>query len=286
MGHHWVRQKYLEGFEVPVSTGLIWQFDKSAGFFSKNALPIKVVAQQPNYHSAETESLLNNLVEIPGNRAILKLRDGNAITKEERFALAFYFATMIRRVPRQRERGAELAPKVLDEVVTEVRSQIEMLAELGKLSEAIASRRLGELDAAEKKFRANLPPNVVEQIESPWPTERHVAAIYSMKWRFVRAVESSFFVTSDNPAFYFECYGVGSEKAEIAFPIAKDIAILGSHSGPSERQIVLRARPQLVKEVNRRVASAASRFVYSHKPTDWLRTIAMKEKPYLSRINR
>ena len=40
----------------------------------------------------------------------------------------------------------------------------------------------------------------------------------------------------------------------------------------------------MVKEINRRVATGAERFVFSADPVPWLRSVCDKPEPYLSRI--
>lgn len=57
-----------------------------------------------------------------------------------------------------------------------------------------------------------------------------------------------------------------------------------AQEGPRESLVTVQARPSLVKEANRRVASGAERFLFSHERGDWIATLANKPHPFLSRI--
>ena len=92
------------------------------------------------------------------------------------------------------------------------------------------------------------------------------------------------FVTSDNPAFFFEGLGLGSPDSELTFPLSPELALLADWQGTPFSTSVFGAKPGLVREVNRRVVSGAERFIFSHAPQPWLPKVAGKGNPYLSRI--
>src|ERR1700730_5705054 len=50
---------------------MIWMYDKESGLAKH--LPIKAVAQQPNYYEAEIERSLNDQVETPARTALESL---------------------------------------------------------------------------------------------------------------------------------------------------------------------------------------------------------------------
>ena len=125
---------------------------------------------------------------------------------------------------------------------------------------------------------------MIDQIRSPWPSEQVLSLVYGMTWRIVLADADNRFLTSDNPASFFEAYGLGKPEAEITFPLSSDMALFASWQGPRERLITVQATPSLVKEANRRVASGAERFLFYHERRDWIGTVADKPHPFLSRI--
>jgi hypothetical protein len=200
MGKHYVPQKYLCGFADPWAQKSIWQFDKQTERFSDNALSIKRVAQRREFYNEETEEKITRLVEAPGNVVLDKLRMGHFdLSDQDRVDLSVYMATMVKRVPRNRDRGHKLAPKSLARVTDELREEIRIAERVGHISSESAEQYLAETDRVSAEFAVKTPRDVVDQIESPWPTEQMVEVIYSMHWRFGLANGSNYFITSDNP---------------------------------------------------------------------------------------
>jgi hypothetical protein len=256
-------------------------FDKKRGEWSHAA--IKKVAQQDDYFSPELEKRLADEIETPGHAALGMLRGGRAPSATQREALVNYIAVMLMRVPRKRRKGRELVPAALRAVVTEARELISGAE--ARIGTERMRKLLADLERAEAKYSAEAPQEVIAKILSPWPTEEMVDAVRRMVWRFsLAAPRASRFFTSDNPACYFESYGVGSPEAELTFPISPDLALLGSHRGLSGSTKVLTLTPELTKEVNRRMAAAAERFIFSSHRAKWIETLATRRDPFLSRI--
>ncbi len=284
MGHHYVPQEYLRGFTDSSCPDALWQFDKTTLSYSKQPASIARIAQQCSFYDPNTERRLNELVERPANRVLNKLRSGDlSLNDKERSHLSVYIATMLKRVPHHRAKGEAMAPRLLAEVTSELREQIRAYAHAGEISTETAAKRLAETDAAEAKFASRIPDDVREQIRSPWPTKSVIDLVYRMHWRFVCADDDEFYLVTDNPVFFFECYGLGRESSELTFPVSWSLAIFGSWTPAANRTNAIRGT-QFVKEANRRLISAALRFIYSRRKSDWIRKIAAKEQPHLSRI--
>jgi hypothetical protein len=284
VGCHYVPQKYLLGFTGSSCPDALWQFDKKTLSFSEQPVPIKTIAQQRSFYDADTERRLNELVEGPGNRVLDKLRSGDfSLRDEERVALSVYIATMLTRGPLNRAKGEAMVPSVLSKVVSGLREEISAYADAGELPTEIAEACLAETDATEAKLASKLPDKLREVIRSPWPTKGMIECVYGMHWRFVCADGDDYFLITDNPAFYFECYGIGTENSELTFPVSSSLAIFGSWTPIANGKRTSR-RTQFVKEANRRLISYAFRFVYSRGKDNWIRKVAAKDQPYLSRI--
>jgi hypothetical protein len=91
-------------------------------------------------------------------------------------------------------------------------------------------------------------------------------------------------VTSDNPAYYFEGYGIGSPESELTFPANRSLLLHGSwrrFRGTGRYN----ARQRLVKEINRRTAHGAQRFIFYQEDADWVIRISRTTAEKLSRIN-
>lgn len=284
MGQHYIPQKYLRGFTDPSCPGALWQFDKRTLSYSEERLPVARIAQARSFYERQTERQLNESVERPANEILDTLRSGRlTLNDDERLQLSIYIATALRRVPHFRAKWEAAAPRVLAELSSDLQEQIRAYERDGKLSSEKAGSHLAELDAAERKFSMDMPEAVREQIRSPFPNQSLIALVYRMHWRFVRAARDEYFVTTDNPVFFFECYGLGTEYSEFTFPVSRELAIMGSLTPVAGTNNTYRGA-QFVREANRRLISAAFRFIYSGTRADWVKKVAAKRRPYLSRI--
>jgi hypothetical protein len=280
MGKHYVPQRYLEGFSTAWDAKQIWMFDKLTGGWSEAA--IKRVAQQRDYFPPDVELRLKRLVEDPGNGALRLLRDGHLLDGREVENLVVYLAVMIMRVPRKRRLGREQFPSVMQETFASIRHEIADLR--AAADEGAVERLLAELLRLEAKYVSEIPEQVQLEIENPWPSSRMIEAIRRMCWRCVRAPRDFFFFTTDNPAFFFSAYGVGSTESELTFPVCSHTALIGSFQGPSGTMQLVSPPVSHAKEINRRLASGADRFVYSPRKAVWIETLAKRREPSLSRI--
>ena len=284
MGHHYVPQKYLQGFAADADCVTIWQYDRKAQAYCDRPAAIKNVLQPKAFYSPEDETKLAELVEKPANIVMRKIHNGDyTLDNAERSALSLYMLTMIKRVPKFRQKGVAAAPGVLTKVVSEIKGIIEELNRAGKNDSAIISRRMDEIEAVEEKFKSELPEEIQCQMRSPWPSFDLVTLVHNMDWQLVTAPHGEFFVTSDNPMFFFESFGLGNPESEFTFPISSKLAIFGFRSSSvTLRSPVISKR--FVREANRRIISAATQFVMSCRRVDWIPMMAHNRNLHLSQI--
>lgn len=282
MRNHYVPQKYLRGFCKQGSDRMLWQYDKVTDQFSP--VSIKSAANEHDFYPDDVEAKLASHIESPANKVIDKLRGGQAINDQERAHLAIYIATMLKRVPRHRQRIAAAAPLSLTETLNEVKDIIIRAAEAGKLSADAEAKRLAEVESYGDRFKHHTPETVLEKVLRPWPSQEMAQLIYLMEWRFITTKEPPFFITSDNPAFFFECYGLKGDDAELTFPIASDLALHGCWQPLKLGEKMVQVAKQLVKEFNRRIANSATRFIYNCQKQEWVRSLAQRQEPHLNRI--
>lgn len=281
MGKHYVPQAHLRRFQIEDAPGFVWMFDKQTKCFAKAS--ISKVAQERDFYSTEVEFALNEEVERPGNVVLEKLIRGGSLENRERTQLSLYLMIMATRGPRRRKKASELVPEALGEVVNEVREYLEVYSRGNGETAELAKRRLEELSTVHAKFTEQIPDNISEMIRTPFSSERTVESIHNMMWHIVRTTTSMPFVTCDTPAHIFDCYGVGTLNSEFTFPISKEVALIGEHQHPFG-VVFETAKPQLVKEINRRVLSHAERFVFSASRETWIEQVALKNDPFLSSI--
>ena len=281
MGHHYVPQKYLRGFAEPANPDAIWMYDKKLRKF-KNPV-IKRVAQESEFFDNEVERQLNELVEIPANRVMNKLINQEIFNDTERAQLAIYIATTMKRVPRRRTKALAMLPGVIDNVVSELRTKIQEWA-ITTVNKNLVQRRLIELEEAEESLRTKTPDYIIEQIRLPWANEEMINLIYTMPWRILKSTGPDYFVTSDNPAYFFEGFGLKNLESEITFPITTDIALFASWQGEKNSVGYYFAKKVHIREANRRLISGAERFVFYHQQADWIAKLSDKPKLFISRI--
>jgi hypothetical protein len=282
MGHHYVPQEYLRGFADPENSDKIWMYDKQSCQFTHAS--IKSVAQEKLYYSETTERQLSELVEGPAHQVLKKLRLRYKIDNSERIRLAIYVGTMLMRVPRRRRKAFQMLPGILEETINNISNQVDQWARTTTVGPELISRRYSELEQASMKFMTKPPAKIIEMIRTPWPTLKEMACLSNMTWRIVSSESDEFFVTSDNPAYFFEAYGLGNPQSELTFALASDLMLFASWQGAHHETIFTKTTSAIKREANRRIASGAERFVFCRAQEDWVAKIANKQMPYLSRI--
>lgn len=282
MGHHYVPQRYLRNFQDPSRPGSLWLYDKQN--IAVRPAAIKSVAQAKNYYTPEIESQLALQVEIPGNAVIEKLIAWQPITPGERFQLAFYIATMLKRVPRSRSRAKALFPGLLVETLEGYRAGFRALSEEGRYDPELIARRMSEIEAIFARYSTNPPQNVLDVAKVPWPSKELVGYIFSMNWHVYTTTGPQFFMTSDNPAFFFEGLGVNKADSELTFPLSSHFALNASWRGPPGAVLRSRLRQYGVREFNRRILSTTERLVFYHEDAYWLRQYLPRKPSWFSSI--
>lgn len=281
MGHHYVPQRYQKGFKS--RPDFIWLHDKRTA--QVREVSIRQAAQAREFYTPEVEVLLATVVEAPTNPIIDKLTHSEPITRGEREQLALYVATMLVRVPARRRSAMEKYPERLTDFVSDVRQQLRAMAErLPIVDPSIVAERLAQVDAWAAKHATTPPADLIERIRQPWPSRRMVSGICDMTWRVLISSGPQYFITSDNPAFLFHSVGIINRDSELSFPLSTTHALHGCwQPAPSHLVFVPHVEQKIVREVNRRLASASDRAFY-HEPAPWLVNLLQKPNPHLSKI--
>jgi hypothetical protein len=295
MGLHTVPQRYLTNFQDPDREGFVWLHDKQGG--EPRHAAIKKVLQQKEFYSQEQERFLADEVELPGNKIIerlvnsklinSKIAGAEAITEAQRLEMAVYIGTMIRRVPFNRRWTNELVvPQSLAKVTGDLRRVLHEMETEGQVDPELIARRHREIDLAEEKFSRESPAEVVDQVNDPLPSARIADVLFKMTWRVLISEGPQYFVTTDNPAFFFrgEGYGLGNEHSELSLPLSTTHALHGSWRTDRGNLVYMRVGQRTVREINKRLVSQADRLVIYHKSASWLSGILTKPGLQLNRI--
>jgi hypothetical protein len=281
MGKHYVPQAHLRRFQDDSIPGLIWMYDKKTKSFVQAS--ISNVAQQADFYSEDVEKALANVIELPGNRCMNKLLRQESLDNAERTQLSLYMMVMATRGPRQRRKSFELASKVLATVIDDTQKEFEQLKRENLKNSEQSRMWQEELDAVAEKYSKQMPEQILNQINTPFWSEKTVECIHNMAWHIIPAPPSMCFVTCDTPAHFFEGLGLGNSDSEFTFTISKTNALIGEqrHSWGITYE---KSNVRVAKEVNRRILSAAERFVFSPRKGDWIEIVAQKTAPHLNLI--
>jgi len=282
VGFHYLPQYYLRGFGELPDCSHVWLYEKGSQRFSRAA--ISKVAQKRRYYTDEIESWLATQIEDPGNAILKKLRGFQGITQSEKETLARYIVVMQTRVPRERERKEKGMPEMLDRFSDDFqKSVIEALMKEYPENELLETRANEVRKVIAKWKTEGLPRDFRFELMQPHCSPVRVQVLSKMTWQFLRSAGGLSFLTSDNPVFFCEDLGIRAIESELSFPISRDIALHATWRRDLPEGFV-RVPRQVIKEINRRTVSAATRFVFHSAQEDWVLTLVNKKKYTLNRI--
>lgn len=274
MGKHYVPQYLLRKFESPDKPGFVWQHAKSGS--PPILVQIAQAAQEKNFYGPETEKRLTNEVENPANAVMGKIHGDEALSPQDRTDLARYVGTMIRRTPFHRQWAASLTdqvmPKALETTSNAARELVPRIAAQNGHGQEWIAERMAQIEQTIKGYAKKLPNFVVKQRNDPFPSDVIVAALLDMTWRIVRSAGPQFFIISDNPACFFrwEGYGLAGEETEIVLPLSPRLCLHGCRQRAAMDYAYVDATQKIIREINKRIVSQATRFVYAPERPVWL----------------
>jgi Protein of unknown function (DUF4238) len=279
MGHHYVPQYYLKGFSLDGRR--IWAFDKAdRRVFSTQ---VKSIANETGFYSSDVERQLANNVEGPANEVLKAIRSRTAISQRDKEVLAAYMACMLKRVPRGKEWVRELAPGVLRETIEGIERQLDELEQQEPERKELWARRRCELASMPTGFAEDLVESAWLDHVGPQDSPKVVAALSRMRWQFLTFMRYPAFLSSDNPVFHFRDIGVADIESEVSFPISSSIALWATWRTELEEGYVP-ARESWVKQLNRRTASIATRYLFHALEGEWVLPLLCKSKWRIDRL--
>ncbi len=281
MGDHYVPRYYLKGFSQNEGS-TIYAYDKAEQRCFRTQ--IKSIANETGFYSPEVENYLANTIEGPANGVLKKIRERAEISPEDKQTLSAYMTCMMKRVPKGKDKLKELAPSVAKTVRQEFGSLLGAITAAQPEKNELIQKRRVETEKIIDRY-ANDPPKEIWLTNiPPEKTPRVFAALCSMTWRFLTFDKYPAFLTSDNPVFFFESMGIGNPESEVVFPISSHISLWATWRRDLEEGY-FQTRSQVVKELNRRTCSTASRFVYHPHMEDWVLPLLVKDRWQLNRLS-
>lgn len=277
MSHHYLPQQYLRGFTADER---LWVYDsEQARTFSSQP---KSVANESDMYGEIIENDLASKIENPAQSPLLKITTHKQINAEEKYAFARYIGILFRRVPNARKEVISRLPSIAIEEQRYLHEQFGLLRTQHADKVALIDQRLREVDLAIKQITSSGGEEIFQNMLRPEYFSNIIHHIGKMNWVFYYS-SSQEFITSDNPVFFFDSDGIGNVTSELTFPICSNIALLATNMNRDDLQYI-EAKPNIIKEINRRTLCKATRFAFSKKSEDWIMPVIRKKQFHLSRF--
>ena len=146
----------------------------------------------------------------------------------------------------------------------------------------VAEWRRVEVDRILDRIERERPPSIWHESLMKQSSADVIGSMMTMQWRFLYS-KSAEFLTSDNPVFFFEHEGIGQASSELTVPLSSSVALWATRR-QSPPTVFVQVRPAVVREVNRRMAHNASRYLYSKTDRPWILPFFSKGKYALTRL--
>lgn len=280
MGDHYIPQHYLRGF-ASSNDRMIWTYEKNGTI--KFSSYTKNTGHENNYYSPEVEMYLANQIEAPANKVIDKIRSRKNLTEEDKTNLATYMVVMLKRVPQSKIRMKEMAPGVAQKQEEKCDQEITKLINEHPDKTELLEKRRAEIKQNLEKYSKNPPKDFWISLISPERSSNVINILQQMTWHFLTFNEYPAFLTCDNPVFYFKWMGIGKSESEVTFPISSDIVLWATWRKDIEEKYS-EINKQALKEINRRTATNATRFVYHARDESWIPKFIAKKNHGLNRL--
>jgi hypothetical protein len=286
MGDHYLPQFYLKGFSQNEGKR-IWVYDKKEN--RRYPTQVRSTANETGFYSTESgsthvEQYLANSIENPANPVLIKIRNRQKITQQDKHLLANYMVTMMKRVPQSKEILKQRAPIVAEEVQAELSETFSTMYGERNSSDELVQKLEIESKEILDRYVNEFPKDVWLKAIPPEMTPRLVHCLRTMTWVFLVSDDGPVFLTCDDPVCFFRGMGIDKLESEVTFPISSDIALwLTWRKDLLEGYYV----PQkfVLKEINRRVAKNTTRFLYHAMDEEWILPFARKGKWALHLLN-
>jgi hypothetical protein len=281
MGQHYIPQYYLNGFSDPFNPTHIWVYEK--GTQRIFCTTTENVAKENRRWPEAVEQHLANRIEGPARPVLDKMRDRQPITANDKQAFSDYMVIMVKRVPAGLERMRANFPATRERVFAQLNAEILRLIQKDPSRKNIFQQLLLGLPALKAKYENEFPVEVWHNTLNLDSVPRVRAMLPAMTWTFLTSDKKQPFLTSDNPFFFFEELGIGRPESQITFPISSGVALRATWRKDLTEGYV-QAKDADIRKINRRTASAATRWVYCSQKAQWVVTLVNKKNLRRSKL--
>jgi hypothetical protein len=262
MGDHYTPEYYLKGFTD--QRGKIYTYDKLTS--SKFCTGVNNVGHETGFYSREMETYLANVIEGPANSVISKIRNKQIISIAEKEILTRYMVALLKRVPEGRQRFEKMGPHVAEETFEEFKTALTKM----QFPDNIKQEYLERAEQFLGRYATNPPKDIWLNSIPPETSPTVLLAVTQMTWVFLTSDRTDTFLTSDNPMFFFESLGLGNPDSEISFPLSSKLVLWATWRKDFSDCDYLAIKAHAIKEINRRTAFNASRYIFSASDEQWI----------------
>ena len=283
--HHVTPKLYLKGFVIKKDDPSIWVYKRDNQYNPgddqtinnpykdsiKNAGVERDFYANPKADGTQDFETFENkleLLEKPADPIFQKIRARQVITEEEKCLFSCYIIQMYRRVLSGREKVKKL-------LATQTYEPSKEFFEKTNLPDTPEMRAELKIISDNMKQKPGFDIQAHNRITAATPDSFMIEALQKMIWTFYIPPAPHAFLTSDNPVFISEHFGLGKNISELSFPISSDVALVASWN-KFVKEGFSEVPPQFLKELNRRTISGASQNVYFSKSPEWVLKILNK----------
>jgi hypothetical protein len=287
--HHFVPRFYLAGFAGPAGPARLWQYDKVRGEVTESSP--RRAGRRRHYHSipkkdGTVDVSVENALAVAENQSAPLLRrliGGEALDNRERSVLSYFIALMLVRVPAFRDGVAKFKAAI-------VKDMTRLMARRGAFDSIPvpkeAQESIGKAREALRQGEFDVEVHPHGSLDALLAAEKIAGLLHRMTWVLLGSHGRIRYVTSDNPVTYVDPavhprsprpVGLMNRTIEVTFPLSSSMALMAGWPGGGgiHRR---RATENTVRQINRRTAAGASRFVYAAEKSDQLMNLVMKFK--------
>jgi hypothetical protein len=270
MGDHYIPRFYLKGFVTSEDSDFLIAFKKD----EKRSITVSTanIALENGLYSKEMEQYLANEIEEPANKVIRKIIESQVIGSEDKLTLSKYLMVTWKRVPQHKNWVSERYPELSETIFRSIDEQLQTHGKNHPEKNNLVEKRRKEFREIRETKKGELIQDVWHDNIPPNRTPRSVDALSHMTWKFYIAQYDKYFITSDNPLFFFQSIGIGNQESELSFPITKKIALWASWR-TDIREGYYPARSIIVDEINHRTISISANFIFSPRFDNWIRRL-------------
>lgn len=290
--HHYVPQFYLRYFLLKGSN-ILWVYDKEGGEARPQQPKDTAVIggfysiKTPAGEMDDTEQEFSQL-EAVAKPILDRWQEDKAIPSPNEIAeIAYFLALLHTRVPRTAGMAQETGLALLLAELEQLKENPEQARDLWERfvkdtgEDSLSLEKF--LEFLENPF-ANYKIELNQKVAlgmSMLTTGEIAQDLLNMNWCLCVAPEASFFLTCDAPVNVFSLHGSQAQfgggfalkNAEVAFPISPKVCLLLDRIHAQKRW---RVKESFVKEINRRVAYMAERYIFSPIDAKFVRQLVVE----------